>query len=126
MSLMDVRSMMCCGVAEVDGISDYAQPADAMRDIVCDERWDPATEKDVYVLDIPEVAHIIFTQASRRTAKVGYGYQLARYIKRHGLGTVVVSQPAKNPNTSNQVHVFIWTLDEAGITQWAKKQGFRT
>jgi len=109
--------MVCCGVIEMSGIEHFnGDPANAVVDMLCCEGLQ---------LDPPEAAHIVFTQASKTRCKSGYGYAIASYIIQQGLGTVANSQPARNPNTSNQITVFVWTPNIAGIKSWAKRNGIR-
>jgi hypothetical protein len=117
--------MSCCAVAEISGIRHFAtEPANVIVDVLCTEGYD--NDEPYLLLEPPESAHIIFTQASRGKVKTGYGYTLRDYIVSQKLGTVVCSTPSKNPNTQNNVTVFVWTLDMPGIRQWAKRNGIQT
>ena len=121
--------MACCGVVEMSGIAHFRNdPTNAVVDMLCCEEYDydsDGNDKPYLQLDPPKAAHIVFTQASKTRCKSGYGYAIASYIIQQGLGTVANSQPARNPNTSNQITVFVWTPNIAGIKSWAKRNGIR-
>ena len=118
-------SLSCCGMAEIDGISEYQRDPDGERmaiDILTDRDFDWEKKKDIIRLYIPFVGHLIFTQAGNDRKRDGYGYKLMRYIRDNDLGTVVVSAPGANPNHEGRfVHVFVWTMNKRGIRAWARK-----
>lgn len=121
----------CCALAELDGISRFKQAPEEVARLVLTTEGDEYDEKShEYVetdnLNIPEVAHIIFTQAGRRRTNTGYGFAFRDYIHQKGLGTVTTSASGINPNSGNHVVTFVWTLNKKGITTWAKRKGYKT
>lgn len=100
--------LRCCGLVELSGIGGCTAEQ-AARDILTsyDGEYDP-----------PQCAQIIFTQATRNRQKVGYGYNLAKFVAEHNLGSVAASAPKVNPNSSNIVTCFVWTPNYEGIRAW--------
>lgn len=113
----------CCGVTEIDGISEFKFPEEAAKAVFNDGYT--FEESQINELQIPEASHLIFTQATRRKTRTGYGFSLADYVEFHKLGTVAFSDSAKNPNSSNYIVTFVWTLGSTkNIERWAKRMGF--
>jgi hypothetical protein len=117
--------LLCCGLTELGGINRYRNEHNMEQlaiDVLleCDE--DHANDDyDVYLPNVPVAAHIIFTQASGSRKRNGYGYDLANYIEHRGLGLVTAVFPARNPNTTNYIHTFVWEPNRRGIAAWAKQ-----
>lgn len=108
---MELHDLACCGVKELNGISydnhtPYALLLEFCKDFINNS-------------DDPEFAHVVFTQAG---AKARYGINLAAYITRHKLGTIVRSAVAVNPNTSNPLVAFIWTINRPALRKWYVKE----
>lgn len=113
--VVESQDMQCCGVIELNGISGCRNPEEALKDL-----FDLDDEYDSF--SYPNTApHYIFTQASHGKARTGYGYNLAAYILKHGLGVVSGSVPAFSPKTGNYITVFTWTLDKKAIERWVKR-----
>jgi hypothetical protein len=71
----------------------------------------------------------IFTEVSQwwrgsgtthEPANALYGRDLAAYIRDHGLGSVVETGEAFNRNSSNQLKLYVWTIDWAGFEKWVE------
>lgn len=119
------NNTLCCGISEISGISAYRSAEEAIIDTLTNEdKWDADTQEYVRALEIPEAAHLIFTQAQRTKALTGYGFKIANYIEKNNLGTVIRTPPAKNPNSRNYIITFVWTLNEKGIERWAEFRNF--
>ena len=52
-----------------------------------------------------------------------YGSRLCAYIRKHGLGRVVSTRSATNPNTDNRITVWVWEVNHTAIRQWGAKHG---
>ena len=52
-----------------------------------------------------------------------YGERLADYITAQNLGTVTASAINRNPNSGNDVRVFVWAVDKHALTDWWKSTG---
>lgn len=71
----------------------------------------------------PRRAHYIFTQAMRPpTNDFGfppstkrYGDLFANYIEKNRLGTVVRSREVVNPNSSNLLTTYVWTVNPRNL-----------
>jgi hypothetical protein len=49
------------------------------------------------------------------------GERLRTYILKHHLGSVLRSRVKTNPNSGNDIRVFIWTVDYKKFKSWAIK-----
>lgn len=98
----------CCGVIDVDGASTARNESSTKVFVEC------VLETALNINDEDALpAHLIFTQARGDRHRRGYGFRIAGYIRKHGLGTVTVSSANQNPNTGNYITVFVWTPNEA-------------
>lgn len=130
--MIDFNILTCCGLVELDGISYSKSPTNIFIDIFdccvpCDYYTVIADETEIKhyaedaVHDKFSAAHAIFTQASRTRKQSGYGFNLARYIEKNNLGTVIASAPAKNPNTGNYIVTFVWTINHKELVRYFTK-----
>lgn len=67
----------------------------------------------------------IFTEAhypmyTEDTAGPKYGQNFAAFIREHRLGDVVETGRHVNPNSSNKLKVWVWTVDHAALVGWLK------
>lgn len=126
--MIEFNSLICCGVVELDAISYSKSPIDIFINIIDDYYCDPGIDEaeikhyaENVVDDKFSAAHAIFTQASRTRKKSGYGFNLARYVEKNNLGTVIASAPAKNPNTGNYIVTFVWTINHKELVRYLTK-----
>ena len=109
--------MACCGVKELCGIG-YMMgefgPVGVIKDYIRQSRSAICPAPTPYR---PRVAHLIFTQASPGR----YGADLAAYIIKNKLGTILQTPSQANPNSGNKVIMFLWSLDKPNLIAWARK-----
>lgn len=129
---MQLKSLHCCGLKELAGISSFADPEALMIELVRPEVPDkpvpgqiPPEPKTLYMdlsshgsgYEKPQVvrcAFIAFTEA--RAA--GYGKKLRDYIIKHKLGTVTETENKMNTNSGNNIRVYMWGVDFAALEQF--------
>lgn len=63
-------------------------------------------------------AHFVFSDNTGEDNE--YGGRLKRYIEEQGLGTVVQTPFAFNPNSNNQLRAYLWTLDREALATWTE------
>ena len=85
------NSFGCCGIAELANIYDDESP-----------------ELSILSVDGPDDQGIIIFSDTNET-RYKHGLALARYIRKHKLGSVVGKTPTINPNTSNKIKVWMWS-----------------
>ena len=98
---MTIRDTFCCGVKELDYI-EYESSREIMQEIYESER---------------DFAFILFTA----TSEMKEGRNLAKYIKKHKLGSVTRSPSRINPNTHNHISVWVWSVNHNAINRWGNK-----
>ncbi len=113
---MALRRFSCCGVKEISRISYYPNPLAVLKRYVADVRI-------MYGRPIPRPftpggAHLFFTQAGKGRT---YGENLAAYIEANNLGTIIRSPGRVNPNSGNNLIVFLWTLNQKNLKAWVAK-----
>ena len=92
----------CCGIAELANIYDDESP-----------------ELSILGVDGPDDQGIIIFSDTNET-RYKYGLALARYIRKHNLGSVTGKTPTINPNTSNKVKVWMWSTNRTNLKRHQK------
>lgn len=109
---MDLKSLECCGVKEVDGVSDYADSKEIML-AFCGLWFDESG-------DVEEVksAFALFTDETDEDSM----QDLARYIKRNKLGSTLLTDSRQNLNTGNDIMCLLYGVDYRNLEKWYSKK----
>lgn len=134
---MYVRSMSCCGVREISGLSGHPSAPAAMRAFVAyvqnpriypsvAEETKKVKDKDeTFAADFNQrFRYVFFTQANpAKLSPTGYGFRFAAFIRKHKLGEVVIASEVDhiNPNSGNHLAMWTWTVDHEALNRWAVK-----
>ena len=100
----DTSSMVCCGMSELGNIREDEDPETSLM------RVDPDQQGIVIFSDV--------NTYSGTNHRYRYGKALATLIGKAKLGGVIVSPPARNPNTSHMVRSWTWTLNRRALKAW--------
>lgn len=95
----------CCGIMELGSIVDDASPEDSLMSF----SWGEVA------------AHVIFSVTSNDTARHKKGHDLAKYIKDHGLGDVLVSKAKANPGHDGTLKAWLWTPNKNALKMLQKR-----
>ena len=95
--MINIGHTTCCGIKDIDGISNTT-PKETIRQV------------GKRVLEGNRFAFIMFS-SNDGDKKNGYGDQLKKYIEKHGYGTVIATESAKNPNSERMIKGFLWQVD---------------
>ena len=132
---MMLRSMSCCGVREVSGLSGHKSAPEAMRSLCGyvlkpDGGYPTSDGSPVKPGDTtfragfnPRFRYVFFTQAQpSKMEGAGYGFSFAAFIRKHKLGEVVIASEGDhvNPNSGNQLKMWTWTVDHEALAKWFK------
>lgn len=125
----NIRETHCCGLGDMDGL----QYHDDMGDDEYNAGLLPSPEDCVMSAWYERLAFVTFAQATFRTSlldsdeaiafyKVAnrQGWKLAAYIRKHKLGTIVGGRKAVNPNSGNDLRVWLWTINRPALERWNK------
>lgn len=105
----------CCGLHEISNIAEYTD----MPELVIEELCKTFNE---YEGDQAfRGAFMYFTGV----VKEKYGQQLASYIRKNRLGTIVQTPAATNLRSGNKIKVWIWVHDRKRLRTWAAKRNIR-
>ena len=113
-----LSGMICCGVDEIEFIQDAQPLPDLLRSIY--ETWYGSKGDGNDGAGI-----LVFTAVVKGEGWTKFykrGDQLAAYIEKNKLGSVVRSKPKVNPNSSNTVRAYLWSVSASGFHKWAKAQ----
>lgn len=131
-----IHGLGCCGAKELRGISLEGRKGGRFSPTVLIRKFgreaynigDPPTlNRDGTSWEVPEIEarfrYVIFTQATHKkdTDKEGYGEKFAAFITRMKFGTLIATEPGRNPNSGNQLKLWVWTPDHAAIKKFLKK-----
>jgi hypothetical protein len=106
--LMEVRNLGCCGLQEIDGVSNYNNAENALMGFLQDVGGADGVRSGV-----------IFTSAGRsKTRPLVYALNLKEYIESHRLGTVHTLPSFRNKNSGNQVITFLWIVKPTNLARW--------
>lgn len=106
---MDMHDMNCCGLQELDGLSNHPRdPEASFMALVEDNGIGNNLDANIF-----GCGGFIFTQAG--TNKTVYGKNFAKFIEANKLGTVTMMPGFKNPNTGNTIITFLWVINQKGI-----------
>jgi hypothetical protein len=125
---MIVIRLKCCGIMELGEIRDdmsdingtYTNGEHAMKTLIGNTFYHPEYSilpKGVW----PAMAKFrvaIFSQADWTRP---YGENFAAYIREQKLGDVICNNFGVNPNSGNEIKVWMWTLDRPAVIAWAAK-----
>lgn len=101
----------CCGIAELDGIS-AERPETIIKQLF----------RDMYCYGEFNGTYAVFSNAIRFKS----GNALARFIRVNKLGSVqAAGRPKRNPNSGNQLKVWMWSINRRALERWAQKNGFK-
>lgn len=132
---LDISNTSCCGLDELHGIAEE-QPENILEALVQhvyhparpEYRYDYKTSKQVETgRTIPEKwttnAFYLFTQATNDEEGLDdpYGDRLKAFIEGHNLGTVAMTESRVNPNSGNEVTVYVWAVDQTAFRKFAKQ-----
>lgn len=106
---VETKSTECCGFREIYNITTESNPEMVLASVVEEDNW----------LSNPRCSFYFFTDSSAEKYK--YGKKLKEYIEKHKLGTVHETLGKNNPNSSNRVRAYIWTINHTAFTRWAKE-----
>lgn len=109
--MIEIDNTTCCGINEISDISDESNTPEGIIKyitIVADKK-----------------AHFNFSDVVKRKNKPvkSTGEALAKYIRKHNLGKVIGTPPAKNTNTGNLIRQWTWTPDYPNLNNWKKTTG---
>ena len=114
---------MCCGVKELNRLSDYNTPRSALEGFGTaiynvdryketgyrEHKGEPLVQRDNF-------RYAVFTCAwSRSSMPKTYGQGFADYIIKHNLGEVIETGVHINPNSNNNLKVWLWTVDHDAV-----------
>lgn len=102
---MEINELECCAVQEIDGIKGLIPYA--ILGQIGNDRYENDNKRPFY----------IFTES--RDMKEGAN--LATYIKKHHLGNILITEKKINPNTTNFVKVYLWTIHKKNFREWYLK-----
>lgn len=103
-----LRSTQCCGLREIEQLSGRT-PKKSMK-LVCNDLingFDGRTSG----------AFILFTGIKRSK----YGEKFQEFIEQNELGEVIVTKEKKNPNSGNNLKVWVWAIEPKKLKKWYLK-----
>ena len=104
----------CCGVQELSGASEDV-PAEVL--VSLDERHEDCSGESI------TTRNIVFTDAAQRRKLRASGWAFTEFIQKNRLGSVLgPSFGGRNPNTRNNVHVWVWTPNVKAVWKWLDKE----
>ena len=97
----ELDNLNCCGIKEIVGITGY-KPETILKNIGPD--WFDDTPR----------AYLVFSCQSVEVS----GRKLATYIRQNNLGTIARTRCKVNPNSSNLLSVWLWSVNNKTLKEW--------
>lgn len=119
------REIACCGVRELSGLSGHRSAAAAIRAFIANASYTPDHIQKGVVYP-PRFRFAVFSQASQPMGKqASYGERFATYLTKMKLGEVTETATHVNPNSGNNLKVWVWAVDHDAMIEWMKKDRTR-
>lgn len=99
---------MCCGLAEAYLTSPHKN--DGTND---------TPEEFIGRVGLLKKAFVILSQVSLKPAEAGYDFEMISRIRANALGEVWEADWRRNPNSSNELKVWIWAIDHKACIAYA-------
>lgn len=99
-----ISKTTCCGLREYSGVMSKKSTKEVIYDAY----------KDFKAM---KTAFVIFSCPTSR----GELQKLVRYIKANDLGTTVITDSRRNPNSGNMLRIMVWGVHQKNIVEWEKK-----
>lgn len=97
---MSVRDTSCCGLGEINGLQSMSPEA------IVQQVQNSFRDRAFYIL----------TGARAHGFKCGRDF--CRFIEANKLGTVRETQARRNPNSGNNLRVYIWAVNLRNLAKW--------
>lgn len=125
--MTELKPTTCCGLAEVDGLSQSKTPKDALMSI-----WrnlmDGQKNELVGRMHYGRPPFVLLSTVTKKVTaghgsdrKDDYGQAFAMYIIENGLGEITASGERTN-HTGNGLMIWIWEPDYEALVWWKKDQ----
>ena len=124
---MRLRGVSCCGVREINGVSEHRTGPAVLRQFAA-YIYGASDYMRPYA-GSARFRFAFFTQAYRPSGirpTTGYGERLAACIRHLNVGNVIETEEAINPNSGNNLKMWVWQVDHDALKAWweaDKKQG---
>lgn len=102
-----INETSCCGVREYAGLMD-SKTKSIIESIALDR-----------FQDSNDYRFVMFTENHQKNFENGLA--LMAYIKKNKLGIITKSYTGNNPNSFNDIRVYLWRISENGLRKWADK-----
>lgn len=96
-----INTTSCCGLRELEGIMEHEDPKDCLMAI------------GARLIEI-ETAFVVFTCPENED----YGQELKQYINANDLGNVIQSTSRFNPNSDNDLIMWVWEIEMSEFEDW--------
>ncbi len=104
--MASLESTKCCGIRELNGVQ-----GDAAETVLHQAPYH-------WFEDDMDAAFIFFSVVENHLEK---GQDLAALIKKLKLGKINKIQAARNPNSGNLLHMYVWTADQTAVRNYYRK-----
>ena len=115
---MEILNLSCCGVKEIRGLSYSGSASEAFREFgkLTFQRTQLDLQGNPQPAPIDKFRYVLFSQAGK--PEYEYGTAFAEFLREHNLGTILETSFNLNPNSGNQLKVWLWTVDWGAVKAW--------
>ena len=118
---MELNNLRCCGVKEITGLSYTESATKAIRqfgDLTYYrqvKQYLGSGHSETVPAPMENFRYVMFTQANATGGTATYGDRFAAFIQKHKLGALIETPYNMNPNSGNNVKVWLWTVDHPRV-----------
>lgn len=119
-----VSTNVSCGIREFYDIPSYMTPESFLVEFLTKARAsvDPITAR-MYPNKWKAFRFLVF---SHRSSYFQVCNAICEYIKENKLGKIVLTEAANNPNSGNDIKIYIWQVDWEPLLAWEKEWELKT
>lgn len=110
---LSITGLQCCGVKEIGGLRNIGNTPGTFDGFERELRIFVSSYKDGNITN----AYFIFTAVVQHGSPP-YGEAFKAFILKNNLGEVQETSVNKNPNSGNQLRVYLWTVDQRNLKAW--------
>lgn len=104
----------CCGIREIGNLGEFATPQEALDSALFSPEDEP--------LDRPFVIFSGVVKDSRSGRKPLYAQRFAKFLRDNDLGDVSGGITRVNPNSGNDLKVYLWTVNQRNLARYRKRR----
>ena len=115
---MIINNLNCCGIKELIGFQNKKKSIKKILKETCTTKY--YINHSGLLKNTFGNAYFIYSITNRQSPE--RGNKLANAIHKYKLGTVIKAPTAKNPNSKNELNVWLWRINQQSLKKWYRNE----